>query len=783
MISKLQVASRALIAGSLSLAALSAMAQLQVTTYHYDNLRTGCNPKETTLTTANVNPSSFGLLFTLPVDGQVYAQPLYLQNLKIPGKGIHNVVFVCTEHNSVYAFDADSNTGSNASPLWHVNLGPSVQNGDVYSSDINPEIGITSTPVIHTLKNGTKALYLISKTETNPGTSNAVFQNSVHVLNVLTGAELLKGPFPINVQVKGTGDGSVNGLLPFNQQWQQCRPGLLMVDTPERDSTLYVGFASHGDNGPYHGWLLAFDAEKMLQASVLNTTPNALSYNNTSALAAGGIWQGGGGLASDGTSVYFSTGNGAFDPSTKAYGDSILRVLARTYTVADYFTPADQMSLDDSDTDLGAGGVMLLPPSASGTSKKHLIVQSGKEGTIYLMDTSNLGKYGATDNVIQELPGSNGGIWGAPAYFNNRVYVGSMGWNITSYNIQNGLFTSNSYTDNTQTGFGYPGPTPSISSNGSTNGILWAIQTDNYLSGGPAILHAYDAMNLQNELYNNTMTPGRDPLDGSVKFTTPIVVNGKVYVETADSVAVFGLGTWAPNPEITPTSTGLPYTGSLTVSASDADTNAILRYTLDGSTPTSSSPQYTKPLVLTSSAAFRVRAFESGKLASGIVEQDYLINPVIGTGTGLTGWYYSNILNPPPPAGTSPTVTEIDPQINFPNWNGNNPVPNLDPNFGGDNWAAQWNGQVQAESTGTYTFTTVSDDGVQVLINGQMIINDYTYHAPTTDTGTYKFVAGQKYTIQINYMQGGGGSLLTLSWQAPGLAFQIIPTSQLYPAN
>ena len=782
MLSKLHVASRALIAGSLSLAALSAMAQVQVTTYHYDNLRTGCNPKETILTTANVNPTSFGLLFKLPVDGQVYAQPLYMQGLKIPGKGTHNVVFVCTEHNSVYAFDADSNTGSNSTPLWHVNFGPSVQNGDIFSSDINPEIGITSTPVIHTLKNGTKALYVISKTETNPGTSNAVFQNSVHVINILTGAELLKGPFPISAQVKGIGDGSANGILAFSQQWQQCRPGLLMVDTPGRDSTLYIGFASHGDNGPYHGWVFGYDAEKMLVASVLNTTPNALSYNNTSALSAGGIWQGGGGLASDGTSVYFSTGNGAFDPSTKAYGDAILRVLARTFTVADYFAPADQNSLDDSDSDVGAGGVMLLPPSASGTSKKKLIVQSGKEGTIYLMDTANLGKNGSTDNIIQELPGSNGGIWGAPAYFNNRVYFGSVGWSITSYNIVNGLFTSNTYTDYTQNGFGYPGPTPSISSNGLTNGILWAIQTDNYGTGGSAILHAYDAMNLQNELYNNTMAGGRDPLDGSVKFTTPMVANGKVYVETASSVAVFGLGTWAPTPTITPASTGQAYIGSLTVSASDTDSNAVLRYTLDGSTPTASSPQYTKPLVLTASASFRVRAFETGKNPSIIAEQDYLINPVIGTGTGLTGWYYANITNPPPPAGMAPTATQLDPLISF-TWNEGNPVPNEDPNFGGDNWAAQWNGQVQAESTGTYTFSTLSDDGIQVLINGQMIINDYNYHAPQKDTGTFNFVAGKKYTIQINYMQGGGGSLLTLSWQAPGLPVEVVPTSQLYPAN
>ncbi len=778
MLSKLNVVFRATLCGTLALAAVSAMGQLQVTTYHNDTLRTGWNPKETILTTANVNPNQFGLLFNLPVDGQVYAQPLYLQNLKITGKGIHNVVFVATEHNSVYAFDADSNTGANAAPLWKVSLGPSCPSGDTSSGqDLYPEVGITSTPVIHTLKNGTQAIYVVAKTKTFDKNNNAVYASSIHVLNVANGAELLKGPFVVSGKVSGTGDASVNGVVTFDPLIQQCRPGLLMVDTPGRDSTLYVGFASHGDGGPYHGWLFAYDAEKMLQCVVFNTTPNALTDPSGYPIAAGGIWQGGGGIASDGTSIYFATGNGTFDPSTKAYGDSILRMLCRTFTVADYFTPMEQATMDDNDSDLGSGGVMLLPKAASGTSKMNLLVQSGKEGNIYLLNTANLGKYHTTDTVVQELPGAISGIWGNPAYANNTIYFGGYYQPITSFPIVNGQINTAGSVQ-TQNSFAYPGPTPSVSSNGSTNGIVWATWS-NY-NGGNAILYAYDATVLGAPLYDSSSTNGRDQLDGEVKFTTPTVINGKVYVGTADAVAVFGLGTFTPQPTVTPASG--TYTGTVQVAVTESDSKAVVHYTTDGSTPTASSPTYSKPINFTSSVVFKAVAIETGKRSSGVVEQDLLINPVIGTGTGLTGWYYANITNPPPASGTVPTVIQIDPQINF-NWGGADPVPNADPNFSGDNFAVQWNGQIQAETTGTYTISTISDDGVQVLINGQMIINDYNYHAPTTDTGTFSFVAGKKYTIQINYMQGGGGSEMMLSWQAPALPLQLVPASQLYPTG
>lgn len=753
----------------------SAFAQPQVTTYHNDNLRTGLNSLETILAPGNVNPAKFGLMFTLPVDGQVYAQPLYLPRVYIPGKGVHNVLYVATEHNSVYAFDADTNAGLNVNPLWHVNFGASVPNWEVSSGDINPEIGITSTPVIHTTRTGLTLLYVVSKTKSFDSQNNPVYTQRVHAISVQTGAEQLGGPLVISGQVPGTGDGSVGGTVVFNPLIQHNRPALLIVPTAGQDATLYVGFASHGDQGLYHGWLFAFDADKLKQIGYMNTTPNALTDPSGYPIAAGGIWQSGGGIASDGSSIYFATGNGTFDPTTSAYGDSIVRIAKGKFTVTDFFTPAEQYALDDSDNDLGSGGVMLLPASASGKLKMNLLVQAGKEGSIYLLNTANLGQYNSTDNVHQELPSTIGGVWGAPAYFNKTIYFGPAGTSIVAFSIKDGLFTSNQPTSSTVQGFGFPGPTPSISADGVSNGIVWAIQADDY-GNGPATLHAYEAGNLGVELYNSGMAAGnRDTMDGAVKFTTPTIVNGKVYAGCASSVCVFGHGQWPATPKMTPAQGN--YTNSVKVTLENMTPRTLpqIRYTTDGTTPNSTSPLYTKPLVFTSNVVLTARAFFPGLGASAAVQNTYLINAVVGAGSGLFGSYYNNAQTPP--FGT-PTWTEVDPTINF-NWNGNSPAPNVL----GTNWAGEWTGQIQALTTGTYTITTQSDDGVQVTINGNMLINDYTYHAPTYDSGTIDFVAGQKYNIDIKYFQGGGGSLLMLYWTIPGLPMQIVPQSQLYPST
>ncbi len=416
---------------------------------------------------------------------------------------------------------------------------------------------------------------------------------------------------------------------------------------------------------------------------------------------------------------------------------------------------------------------MLLPPDAGAPANATYMVQSGKEGTIYVLSAANLGQYHSTDTPIQELPYVMGGIWGAPAYFNNKtVFYGPTYSSLVSFPISAGLFSTTSPGGYTPTTFSYPGPTPSVSANGTTNGIVWAIQTDAYGNGGPALLHAYDATNVATELYNSGATQGRDTLGGAVKFATPTIVNGKVYVGAAGSVGVFGLGTWAATPTVTPPSGN--YVNSVTVSVNDATAGAQIRYTTDGSVPTPTSALYSTPVTLTTSTTFKARAFIGTAGGSAVVENDYLINAVIGNGTGLLGSYYNNSQNP---AG-NPTVWEIDPVVNF-NWNGNSPITGV----AGTNWAGEWNGQIQAETTGTYTLSTESDDGVEVYINGNLVINDYNYHAETLDTATLSFVAGQKYNIVIKYFQGGGGSLLQLYWATTGLPTEVVPQSQLYPAS
>lgn len=775
MISIFRALSYYVVCSAMAVLAAAASAQTQVTTYHNDNLRSGLNSNETVLNPSNVNPATFGVIFSQPVDGQVYAQPLYLHGVSIAGKGVHNVVFVATEHNSVYAFDADFNSGMNAQPLWHVNFGPSVPCGDTqgYPQDIQPEIGITGTPVIYTLKSGRQVLFVVSKTKTFAASGSPIYTQKLHALSVSSGAEQLNGPLVIGGTVPGLGDASIGGFITFNPLIQHNRAALLVVPSATQDSHLYVAYASHGDNGPYHGWLFVYDADKLKLISIVSTTPNGKSDPSGYPIAAGGIWQGGCGPASDGVNVYFATGNGSFNPANLSYGDSVLRVNDKTMRIEDYFTPSDQYYLDDNDADVGSGGVMLLPASATGPSKANLLVQCGKDGTVHLLNTANLGGYHAVDTVYQELTQANGGVWGAPAFFNNTVYFGPQYSSILAFTLSNGRFTSPTASAGTQVGFAYPGPTPSISSNGLKNGIVWAIQVDGYSSGQPGILHAFATDTFGGpELYNSTMAGGRDTLGAAVKFTTPTVVNGKVYVGSTGSFFVHGLSKWAASPSISPP-TGT-YSGAVAVTLSDSTPGASIRYTLDGTVPTPTSPLYTRPISVTGSTTLQARAFLGTIGGSAPVENNYLIGPVIGNGSGLFGAYYNGVQIP---TGT-PTATEIDPSINF-FWNGNSPIAGV----AGTNWAGEWTGQIQAETTGTYTLTTNSDDGVEVFINGQLVINGYVYQPPTLYSGTVTFQAGQLYNIDIVYFQGGGGSVLQLFWAAPGLPQQIVPTTQLYPAS
>jgi len=505
----------------------AALGQVAVATQHNDNYRTGQNTSETRLTLANVNKTQFGKLFTQVVDGYIYAQPLYVPNVSATGKGTHNVVYVTTEHDSVYAFDADNKTGSNASPLWQKSfINPNggvnvVTSSDVSCSDLVPEIGITGTPAID-LATGT--MYLITKTK-----ENGNFVQRLHALDINSGAEKFGGPIVIQAQFNGTADGGKK--VAFDPLREAQRAGLLV-----QNGLVYIGWASHCDVGPYHGWVMAYDAHTLQQKSVWNSTPNG---------GLGGFWQSGAGIAADSRDLlYIASGNGTFDKDQKGkdFGDSIVKLGFNNLgklIVKDYFTPHDQAFLESTDLDQGSGGVLLIP-DRPGKVHPYLLVQVGKEGTVYLTNRNRMGKYNPNDDsqIIQNLPGAVGGSWGIPAFWNNNVYFGGVGDNLKAFSFDsNAGLLSTTPVSNTSTFFDYPGTTPSISSNGTGNGIVWALQTDH----NPAVLHAYNATNLSTELYNTTQNASRDNPGNSVKFTVPTIANGKVYVPAQKQFSVYGL--------------------------------------------------------------------------------------------------------------------------------------------------------------------------------------------------------------------------------------------------
>jgi hypothetical protein len=605
------------------LAALQAgWAQVSVTTYHNDNARTGQNLSETTLTPANVNPNGFGLLFVQPVDGYIYAQPLYVPNVSIGGQ-THNVAFVATENDSVYAFDADSAAGANASPLWHVSFinPPSVTTvdsvNDIACTDLVPQIGITGTPVIDT---STGTLYVVAKTKENGG-----FFQRLHALDIATGNEKFGGPVAIQATMPGTGDGSAGGQVSFDALHQNQRPGLLLWN-----GVVYITWAAHCDHPPFHGWVLGYNASNMRQVVVWNATPNGSD---------GGVWQSGGGPAADSAGIYFATGNGTFDANTGGtdWGDTILKMSppsGGTLRVLSSFTPFNQDVLSENDTDLGSGGVVLLPDLPAGSPHQHLLVLAGKQGTIYLVDRDNMGGYNSTtDQVVQELSGATGSFYGMPAYWNNTVYLGGQNDNLKAFSFNaggSGLLSSSAVSYSPES-FVYPGPTPSISANGSGNGIVWAIQTDAFASNGPAVLHAYDAANLANELYNSTQNGSRDTPGPAVKFAAATVARGKVYVGTATQLAVFGL---LPMPAATPafSSAGGVYARAQTVTITSATPGASIYYTTNGAAPTTHSTLYTGPVKVSKTDTIRAIAGAPGMPSSLVSSALYTIP--VGAGQG-----------------------------------------------------------------------------------------------------------------------------------------------------
>jgi PA14 domain/Chitobiase/beta-hexosaminidase C-terminal domain len=745
----------------------TAHAGVSVLTYHNDNARTGQNTNETVLNLANVNAATFGKLFSQPVDGYVYAQPLVLADVNIPGKGVRNVVFVATEHDSVYAFDAESNTPA----LWQVSfLNPAagvttVASDDVYSPesppDLVPEIGITSTPVIDPVS-GT--IYVEAKTkEVTGGVTN--FVHRLHALSVTNGAEKFGGPVVIQPSVAGTGDGNDgNGQVPFNPLRQLNRMGLLLSR-----GVVYVGSASHGDIGPFHGWLVGYGAQTLMLSNVFNATPNGSD---------GGFWSSGDGPACDTNgSIFVATGNGTFDATTNGdYGDSFIKLTTTNgLQAADYFTPFNQATLDEKDKDLGSGGTLLLPDEVGSSAHRHLLVGAGKEGRIYLLDRDNLGHYqdGSDSQIVQSFTNAIRPSFDTPAYFNRTIYYLGINDVLKAFSISNATINPTPTSQNPYP-YNFPGATPSVSANGTNDGIVWAIQADAYDVSGPAVLHAYNATNVALELYYSQQVNGgvRDNPGPAVKFSVPTIANGKVYVGTQNSLTVFGTNLYVAMPVISPA--GGNFTNSITVTITTTTAGANIHYTLDGSVPTTNSPLYSAPFAVTQTAGLQARAFEIGGVDSDIALATFVSSNSIGTGTGLTGAYFSNQLTNF--LGT-PTLTETDATVNF-NWGGGTPVAGVS----ATNFTVRWTGAVQPQFDGAYTFYTTTDDGARLWVNGQLLVDEWVTQPATTWSGSVALAAGQKYPVTMEYFQATGGSSAQLAWSSAAQMSEIIPQSQLYPS-
>ena len=498
-----------------------------VLTYHDNNSRTGLNSSETILTPSNVNFATFGKLFTATVDGLVDAQPLYLSKVTVQGSP-HNLLIVATEHDSLYAFDADD-----GELLWHIST---LKSGETTSDDrgcaqVTPEIGITSTPAIVRPAGSNGVIYTVAMSKTSSG----IYRQRLHALDAATGKELYNGPVDIAAKFPGVGDNNSGGYVIFDPGQYEERAGLLFSK-----GVIYLTWTSHCDIRPYTGWIMGYDAIKLVQKTVLNLTPNGKE---------GSIWGAGAGPAADTSgNMFLLDANGTFDaslnaygfPSSGDYGNAFLKLsTTRGIAVADYFEMSNGQQESEEDKDLGSGGVILLPDmqDSSGTVWQ-LAAGAGKDSNLYLVDRNSMGKFDpSSNNIYQELTGVlPGGIWSTPAYFNNRLYYGPVGQPILAFQFQNGKLLNAPVARTTNT-FIYPGASPSISSNPQgSNAVVWAAENLNH-----AVLHAYNANTLV-ELYNSNQAPGgRDHFGSGNKFITPMIANGKVYVGTKTGVGVFGL--------------------------------------------------------------------------------------------------------------------------------------------------------------------------------------------------------------------------------------------------
>lgn len=495
-------------------------------TRNYNNASTCQNIDEIVLSPQSVNVARFGKLFAYQVDGELYAQPLYVANVKLPDGSYHNIVYVATTNDTVYAFDADNPA---VGIIWTKRLVDSaagetpVQCAEIPGacSVMDPAVGIVGTPVIDP-QSGT--MYVATLSEIG-----GTYFHKLHALDITTGDEKLGGPVTIQGSVQGAGSGGDGTTIEFDSFQHLQRPGLLLAN-----GNVYVGFGSYGDVPPYHGWLFAYDAKTLANVATFNASPDGYD---------GPIWQSGAAPAADAAgNIYVITGNGDFNadaPGGRDYGDSVIR-LSPLLAVEDYFTPSDQSSLDADDDDLGAGGPLLLPDQSG--PHPHLLIGGGKTGTLYVLDRDALGGYNsaADSQVVEAIPDETGNIFSNPAYWNGNIYI--QGWNspLALFTVTDGMpsrypVARGDYTSP------FPGATPAVSANGAQGGIVWTLEPG-AASSDSMVLRAYDANDISVELYDsNQAANNRDTPGPRMKFQVPVVVNGKVYVATQGQLDVYGL--------------------------------------------------------------------------------------------------------------------------------------------------------------------------------------------------------------------------------------------------
>ena len=760
--------------------------QVNVTTYHNDNSRTGQNTQETILTPSNVNSNQFGRIFTDALDGVVAAEPLYLTNVSIAG-GTHNVVYVATENDSLYAIDA--NTGA---IYWQDSMIPS--GGRVLSAatDLNgctniaPTYGISGTPVIDPTS-GT--IYLV--TVGISGSGSAV--QYLHAIDVGTSLEKFGGPILIQATVPGTAKDDGNGTtVSFDPLYAHQRGALLL-----ENGHVIISWGSHCDISPWHGWVISYNAATLAQEGVFNTSPNGCW---------GGVWQGGSGPAVDASgNIYFATGNGDWN-GTSDFGDSIMKLgppKGGSFPVLDYFTPWNQSTMYANDLDVGSAGLVILPALSNGNV---LLAQMGKLSTIYLLNTGNMGEYCVNNTpacsesdpqIAQEITGAMvGGVYGSPAYWNGTVYWGGQADHVKAYsfNANNSGLISTSPTSQSTFAISYPGLTPSISSNGASNGILWGM--DNSQSGSTCeggtncqIVYAFNASNLATMLWASNQAPNnRDVPGGAISFATPMIANGHVYVGSQYAVSAYG-------PLVaTPTFSPAPgnYAGTQSVTLSDATPGAVIHYTTNGTTPTASSPTYSGAISVSSSTTLQAIAVETGYANSSVAGGSYVFNST-GSVTNLASYYnVAGIAT----AGTAP----IDGGLDTAGYAYNASLLGSTATYQGLTFAFGPANALDAVSevtvpvaAGSYNQLYLLGTGVFGPVTGQSIVVTYTDGSSSTftqsfsDWGYPQGYAGETKVVQTANRISPSGATQSQTWYLYGYSFNLTagktPASVKLPAN